>query len=439
MMRVLWLSMNPGLYGIKGGNDSYNGGGWIASLQRLLANENIELGLVFLSETQLENLQDGNVSYYPICRHLSKWQKIRFYYGAYKHNDTREQISKVVEIIENFHPDLIHIFGLENPLINIVEKIKLPIIVHLQGLLGPCSSAYFPPGISNASFLWPPSKREWILRNGFLHMKNYTSHRATQEAALCKMHRYVMGRTKWDYQITQLYAPQIQYFHVNEVLRPVFYENAGKWNFKGDKIRIYSTISENPYKGVDLVIKTSHLLVSMGINHEWFVAGLSDSSFLIRIVEKCVGIKSKDTKITYKGICSAEDLCDDLLTMSMYVHPSHIDNSPNSLCEAQLLGVPCISTNVGGTSSLINDEENGLLIPANDPYSLAYQINRIATDRDLAKRLSRNAALTASKRHCQKEIVKTLIETYSTVITNSQQSTDNKNEEKPRSIDNSLQ
>ena len=39
-MRILWLSMNPGLYGVSEGNaKQYNGGGWISSLQRLFEDD----------------------------------------------------------------------------------------------------------------------------------------------------------------------------------------------------------------------------------------------------------------------------------------------------------------------------------------------------------------------------------------------------------------
>lgn len=41
--------------------------------------------------------------------------------------------------------------------------------------------------------------------------------------------------------------------------------------------------------------------------------------------------------------------------------PSHIENSPNNLCEAMILGMPCIATDAGGTSTLLSNMKDGLL------------------------------------------------------------------------------
>ena len=47
-MKVLWLSINSGLYSNKG--NSYNGGGWIASLQSLIQqSHDIDLALAFVT------------------------------------------------------------------------------------------------------------------------------------------------------------------------------------------------------------------------------------------------------------------------------------------------------------------------------------------------------------------------------------------------------
>ena len=52
-----------------------------------------------------------------------------------------------------------------------------------------------------------------------------------------------------------------------------------------------------------------------------------------------------------------------LLDSHLYVYPSLMDNSPNALCEAQLLGVPCIATYVGGIPKMEKDIEKVLQIP----------------------------------------------------------------------------
>lgn len=48
--------------------------------------------------------------------------------------------------------------------------------------------------------------------------------RGEREKTLFKRMKYAMGRTKWDYEVTQLLSPQSSYYHVDEVMRSYFYE-----------------------------------------------------------------------------------------------------------------------------------------------------------------------------------------------------------------------
>ena len=50
-----------------------------------------------------------------------------------------------------------------------------------------------------------------------------------------------------------------------------------------------------------------------------------------------------------------------MLKSDIFVSASHIENSPNNVAEAMILGMPCIATFAGGTSSYIEDNKNGIL------------------------------------------------------------------------------
>ena len=60
-----------------------------------------------------------------------------------------------------------------------------------------------------------------------------------------------------------------------------------------------------------------------------------------------------------------------MLASDLYVSASHIENSPNSVAEAQLIGMPCIATGVGGTATYIEHNISGIIVPPGDPYALA--------------------------------------------------------------------
>lgn len=416
-MRVLWISTTPGLY--TSGNSGYNGIGWISSVQSLIQKESgIELALTFLTSNIKDKMQEkSGTCYYPIYhKPQSVFGKLRTYYGGYKKIDDNAFVSQIQKVISDFKPDVIHLFGMENPMATILGKTAVPIVVHLQGLLAPCDNAFFPIDFNKSSFMWPFSKSEWLFRNGYIYAKKSIHIRGERERQLFKKVDYVMGRTDWDFEVSQLLAPQSRYFHVDEVMRSCFYNHAGEWIVKHrDKIIITSTISQTIYKGLDLIIKAASLLEHEAhLNFEWRVVGVEPNSSYTRFFEKT--IKMRSSKVRYMGVLSAEQLCDTLLESDVYVHPSYIDNSPNSVCEAQLLGMPVIATGVGGVPSLVAHKVTGLLVPANAPFELAYWLKYITKDRDMAENMGRKAATVAWKRHDRDVIVNQLLQTYNTIL-----------------------
>ncbi len=78
---------------------------------------------------------------------------------------------------------------------------------------------------------------------------------------------------------------------------------------------------------------------------------------------------------------------------SMFVLSSKFEGMPNALMEAMAIGLPCISTDcpAGGSAFLIEDGENGLLVPVNDKTQMAVAMRRILSDEPFAEKLGRNA------------------------------------------------
>lgn len=176
---------------------------------------------------------------------------------------------------------------------------------------------------------------------------------------------------------------------------------------------IVSVISNPWYKGVDLILKTAKLLkVNVGLDFEWAVYGVSD----IRFFENKYGIKAHDVNVDIKGSVGKETLVDALCDASCYVHTSYIDNSPNSLCEAQYLGVPVLATYVGGIPSLVEDGLTGILFPANDPYTLAGHLQAIYNNRQFSEELGNAARRIAIDRHNPDSIGASLLNIYREIL-----------------------
>ena len=100
----------------------------------------------------------------------------------------------------------------------------------------------------------------------------------------------------------------------------------------------------------------------------------------------------------------------------VYIHPAIIDNSPNSLCEAQVVGCPVIAANVGGIASLVENGKTGLLYPYNEPHMLAFEIMKLRSESGIAREMSKNEIKVATKRHDPETIYEHLLETYNFIV-----------------------
>ncbi len=422
-MRVLWLTGSNTLEKRSKSGDSYNGGGWVASLHRLLVQrEGISLGVAYLSHDEKKAFKIDETAYYPIqIKALSKFEKLWRYYGGYKKIDDNAYVEQIQDVINIFHPDVVHLFGIENPMATILGRTEVPVVVHLQGLLGPCDTAFFPQGFNKWTLLYPFSKQEWIIRNGNIFAKNDIHVKGIYEKRLFEKMEFCMGRTKWDFQVSRLMSPKSNYYHVDEVLRESFYKYAGMWvNQKRGKFIVISTLSETMYKGLDLILKTARLLKQeTRVPFEWHVVGINSDSRFIKQFEYVTEIESSEVSIKYLGVLDEEVLCERLLESNVFVHPSYIDNSSNSVCEAQMLGMPVIATYVGGLPSLIDNGIDGILVPANAPYELAYILKKMNASREEMSKMGQCAYNTALRRHDKEKIINDLIHTYHSVISNS--------------------
>lgn len=417
-MRVLWFTNTSSCYQEKIGS-SYNGGGWISSLEKeVKKNNNIKLGICFYSRNEKQARKDEqNGTIYYIQPRPPKTLYYNWITILGKDKESSELHEKIaipplLEIVKDFNPDIIHVFGSENIYGLLVKYVDIPLILHIQGILSPSFNAFLPPFISWKDYIG--QSNSFFVKFRLLSEKISWRRNGLTERRMFKYVKYFMGRTEWDRRLLSLFNSQARYYHCDEMLRDAFYQLNIKRTIP-EKPVFVTTISSQLYKGFDVVLKTAKLLKEvLRVDFEWKIYG--DISPLF--IEKKLKINHKDVNIKLMGVASAEEIKDALLTSTAYVHTSYIDNSPNSLCEASLLGVTSISTNVGGISSLIEDGKTGFLVPANDPYQMAYLMKYIIDHKERNLEIGSVAYKVAMERHDRKKILERVVEIYNDVIEN---------------------
>ncbi len=235
--------------------------------------------------------------------------------------------------------------------------------------------------------------------------------------------KHVIGRTGWDYAHTKALNPSVSYHFCNETLRDSFYTSP-KWNStcKTD-YTIFISQAGCPIKGLHQVLKAVALLKQDFPHIKVRVAGhsiINTATLIDKIklsgygayIRKLIKQLNLHDQVQFTGLLAEDKMIAEYLNAHLFICPSSIENSPNSLGEAQLLGVPTIASYVGGVPDMIDHGETGLLYRFEEVEMLTEHIRRIFTDTTLAMNLSENGIKAAKKRHHQRENLNRMIEIY---------------------------
>lgn len=405
-MRVLWFSPTPSLYSEK----VY--GGWVASLERIVRQkaDEIVLGVAFEHTDRYFKVERDGVVYYPMCKAETRFRRLRVMlnYG----NEWNFLHPLVKKVIDDFKPDIIHCFGSEWPYGLIADEVNIPVVIHMQGFVNIYSLSASMRYRASDQFKFHHYNPLFMFHYWYRSRKQNMSNKREQEIMRCN--RYFMGRTEWDRNIVRYYSANANYYHCPEAIRPEIKNSSTRWNFTPrKKMHIVTISSASSLKGNDLILRTAKLLKGFGFDFEWRVAGNKHS---FEFFESILGLKHSELNINLIGVIDAAEIVRELSEADVYVHTAIIDNSPNSLCEAQLVGCPVISTNVGGIPQMVDNGITGILYPFNEPHTLAFTLMNVHGNRALLTKLSANEQAVSHGRHDEESLMTRLYAIYTDII-----------------------
>jgi glycosyltransferase involved in cell wall biosynthesis len=105
-----------------------------------------------------------------------------------------------------------------------------------------------------------------------------------------------------------------------------------------------------------------------------------------------------------------------LASLDISVLPSRSESLSNVIIESMAAGLPVVATRVGGNGELINDEENGLLVPPGDEEALEHAIERLLNDGLLRSQMGRQAREAALASYSLKKIRDRYQELYHSLL-----------------------
>lgn len=101
--------------------------------------------------------------------------------------------------------------------------------------------------------------------------------------------------------------------------------------------------------------------------------------------------------ITFTGMMKPEEWRKRSREFDIFINTSNFDNMPVSVMEAMALGLPVISTDVGGMPFLIKDGTDGILVTPNNPANFVTEIEKLIDSPLLAGNLATNARAKISE------------------------------------------
>jgi len=416
-MKVLWFSgVAPRKARVRQGMHITEGpASWQEALLHAMSGvDSVRIGVAAPIEGAGSSFEEDNVNYYCLPNNISKRKIIRGLRNWAGDDDELHQIAAALKAVDAFKPDLIHVHGTENPFGLLRRTTDIPMVISLQGLLIPISRAFY-RGLKAADIAQLFFSKYFVKGGGEIHGYRRMCRIAKREREIMLINNAFIGRTEWDRAFQEVLSPKAEYFHCDEVIRPVFYQK--KWQSEQSRSgTIFSTSSAMIFKGTETLLEAIRLLRQMGYpDIKARIAGVPDKGDVIAFYRRKAKQYDVEDAIIWLGRLNAEQLLNELLQTSLFAYPTHIDNSPNSLVEAMLVGVPSVATFVGGIPSLMRNEIEGWLVPDSDAISLAGKIAFALEHRDLCIKMGQNARARSIVRNDPTAIAGKMAEIYKQV------------------------
>ena len=330
---------------------------------------------------------------------------------------------RFLEILKDFQPDLVHIFGTEFPhTLAMVRAFGRPerTLIGIQGLCYACADAYLadlPERVVRRKTF-----RDWLKKDGILQQQEKFRVRGEREKEALRKTGHITGRTGFDRAETGRVNPGAEYHFMNETMRSPFYE--GRWEReKAEPYSIFLSQGDYPLKGFHYVLLALGEVVGEYPKARVRVAGnsiignrtwkekvkiSSYGKYLLELV-KSLGLEGH---VEVLGKLSAQEMKAVFLRSGLFVCPSSLENSPNSMGEAMLLGVPVVAARTGGIPSMIEDGREGLLYEAGNVRELAACIKRVWQEPEEAVKRAQRARIRAFDTHDGEKNYKRMLAIY---------------------------
>lgn len=329
--------------------------------------------------------------------------------------------SEIEKFFSGNHYDLYHVYGLELKYTGDIEP-YLPLektLFYIQGFASACDRHYF----GNMRELYHLNPLQNLVIG---EQKRGFAKKAETEARILQEAKFITGRTSFDRAVLFEQGCTAKYYPMNESLRDIFYQSP-VWNVSTmERHSIFVSQASYPIKGTWMIAEILNVLKETFPDVRCYISGydLTKAEGIFTrlgctyasLIRKLIMKYHLEEHMIFIGSRNAAQMAELYRKANCYLLASTVENSSNSLQEAMFLGTPCVSSFVGGVSSIVSSAEQALLYPADDITQGAYAIARIFEDDELAESLSVHARERMKKIADREKNVSDLIGIYKDIL-----------------------
>lgn len=384
---------------------------------RLAKLPEFEIGIAMRSESRIfQRVEKDGITHFALPQ-----QRNRF--------DVAQ--ADVVRVLAEFRPDILHIEGAEmRHARRFLSTWTGPKLLSMQGVLNGYAN-YELGRLPIFSMLNPRHPQIMMTALALLAQRQLQfMPRLASERVTMRLATHIMGRTLWDRAQAKALSPDARYHHCPRILRDVFYTL--RWNADmAEHHSIFIGNGASPRKGAHVAVEALALLARDFPEARIYIAGEDPSKlpwrsakrhfgypvYLLHLIRK-LGLQDR---VRFTGILSGQQMAERMARSHICLMTSIIENSPNTLGEAMMLGVPTVSAYAGGAASMARDEVEALFYRPDDSAMLALQVRRIFDDPSLANRLSKAARVRAQETHDPEHNLASLVSAYESIMAERQE------------------
>ncbi len=362
--------------------------GWIVNLADALGNrDDVELHVVSATSGIVRNqtvCREGIT--FHIVRHTFPFTARGF--PSYMRLDVMSRYAQlrrqIRRILLDLQPDVVHVHGTESGYGLAALETKLPTIVSIQGVVSALTA------VSPSLFF---------------------KLQAPIEAEVIRHTKYFGTRTVWANEFVRSLNPSATIYNLPEAIDPLFFECIDKP--RPPRILIVGSVVQR--KGIEDAVGAMSTVAAAVPSAKLVVVGEGNPDYIAEMQRQAVTAGVADS-IEWLGFKEPKEVAELHKDAAILIHPSYLDNSPNSVAEAMASGVAVIASKVGGIPSMIEAGVTGLLTEPGDCRQLGHAILWLLQNEEERKRLAGNARRVALERHLPSRVAQITADAYKDVI-----------------------